>query len=329
VTESQLFSTPARVEKVFGERGPNHRYHMPLLPGEAGTKSGGDWVPGGLTSVTNLVGAFEDTRALSVWEQALALVGLALSPELYEELVLMVHQARSEGVVFEMMRNYPDLRAALAGSPYDQKVNALSVIGRAKEVAKASAAARKGTNRHTAWEHRGATGELIGTPDIQTSTVNAERLLAEAGYVRIPGLSERVVRNLEVRTAGKFDDIVMSIETGRLYIADLKTKATAFYSWMTTDAQLATYARSEWMLTEDRKGYEPGPLHHVDQSEGLILHVPSDGSAPHLDVADLEQGWRVALAARQVMDLRAAGKNVERLSRDNCVRTPKDVEIAS
>jgi hypothetical protein len=176
---------------------------MPLLPGEDGTKTGGDWVPRGCLRVTNLVGAFEDSRALNVWEQGMGLIGLALAPELYEELVLLVHRARADGVVFERLRDYPELKEALAGAPHDQEKQQRSIIGRAKQLAGANAAAQRGTNRHIGWEHRGQTGELIGTPAMQEQTCEVERLLHGAGLVRVPHLSERVVRNTTVNCVGQ------------------------------------------------------------------------------------------------------------------------------
>jgi hypothetical protein len=130
----QLFAQPSALgapSKTFGHP-YNGRYHMPLLPGESGTKSGGNWVPYGLTRMTNLVGAFEETRALSVWEQAMGLIGLALSPELYEELTLLVHQAASEGVNFEMLRDYPALKEALAGHPLLFDVHGRCSAGRVR-----------------------------------------------------------------------------------------------------------------------------------------------------------------------------------------------------
>lgn len=326
---SQLFvqaSELVKPAKVFGQA-YNGRYHMPLLPGEAGPKSGGEYVSRGLTRMTNLVGAFEDTRALSVWEQAMMLIGVALSPGLVEELVLIVEQARDEGVNFELLREHPALRDALAGAPHDQEKQGKSIGGRAKVIAGASAPAQRGTNQHTAWEHRGRYNSLIGTPRVRDATVSTERLLAENGLQRVPELSERVVRNVELGAVGKFDDVLLEVATGRLLMADLKSKATAFYTFASVDAQLAGYARSEWMLTQDGQGYEPGPLHHVDQAEGVILHVPSDGGAPHLDPADLTGGWRNCLLAVQVLAARAAGRNVARTSRSGCVQ--KNLENAS
>ncbi len=139
--------------------------------------------------------------------------------------------------------------------------------------------------------------------------------LAANNLRRVPDLSERVVRNVAVKTAGRFDDILEEFDpaTGRrlrLLIADLKTKRKAFRSWMAVDGQLATYARSEWML--DGTEYVPGPVHHVDLTEGVVLQMPSDGSPAYLRRADLARGWEVAQLARRVHDERSYGKSAER-----------------
>lgn len=320
--ETDPFAVPSEIKappKTFGHV-YNGRYHMPLLPDERGTKAGGNYVPNGVQRVTNLVGAFEDTRALAVWEEAMGLIGLALSPELYEELVLLVGRARGEGVDFTLLREYPTLRETLAGLPHDAGE---SIIGRAKDAARAGAGAQRGTNRHDAWEHRAKTGDLIGTPQIQAQILETEALLKANGLERIPGLSERIVRNTEVDAVGKFDDILLEIATGRLLQSDLKTKAKEFYTYMTVDAQLATYANAEYMLPDEqtpadiRYGhYECGPkLLGVDLTEGVILHTPSDGSPAHLDRADLVQGWETAKLCRRVIDHRAAGKSAGRHER--------------
>jgi hypothetical protein len=303
--------------KEFGRRGDNQRYHMPLLPddpiGPPKSIKGADWVKGGLQSMTNLVGAFEDTRALSIWEQSLAFIGLALSPEMYEELVLIVHKAQREGTDFSRLRNYPELKELLAGHSFDAAKQKQSLIGRAKTAARAHAPAQRGTNQHEAWEARGATGALIGTAGMQNMVLETERLLAEAGLERVPGMSERCVRNVEINAAGRFDDILREVRTGRLLMADLKTKATEFYSFMTVDAQLAGYAYAEYMLSADGSTYEFGPIElGVDLTEGVVLHVPADGAPAMLRRADLAQGWQTAKLARQIVEHRGQGKNAER-----------------
>jgi len=295
----------------MGERGGNGRYKVPLLPGEGGTKSGGDWVPGGVQSVTNMLDGFEESRGLNIWEQEQALIGMACQPSLYGELSLAVARWKSEGVDFAKLGDFPHVRKVLTGGA-DREAAELSIIGRAKQAAGANEARQAGTNLHTAWEHRAKTGELIGTPEMQEGVLLMEKLLRDAGLERVPGLSERTVRNLGVRTAGRFDDILLSQRTGRLLMADLKTKKKAFRSWMAVDGQLATYARSEWMLTPDGQGYEPGPVDYVDLHEGVVLQLPSDGAAPYLRRADLSEGWEVAKLARQVIDRRAYGMSAAR-----------------
>lgn len=297
--------------KEFGRR-YNGRYHMPLLPGEKGTKAGGDWVPYGVQSVTNMLDGVEESRGLSIWEQEQALIGMALQPSLYEEVSLAVHAWQREGVDFSRIRDFPHVRKVLTGGGNGADAEA-SIIGRAKQAAGANEARQAGTNRHVAWAYRSDTGELIGTPEMQRQTLALEALLADNGLERVVGLSERCVRCLAVNTTGRFDDILMETKTGRLLMADLKTKKRPFRSWMAVDGQLAVYARSEHMLTEGGQGgYEPGPRGYVDQSEGVVLQMPSDGTPPYLRRADLEFGWQVAQTARRIVDLRAYGKSVER-----------------
>lgn len=312
---SSLFE-PARSKGLgavdMGERGGNGRYKMPLLPGEEGTRSGGDWVPGGLQSVTNMLDGFEESRGLNIWEQELALVGLVLQPSLYEELSLAVHGWRREGVNFlRIGDDHKHVRAALTGGG-DRQAAEVSFVGRAKAIAGGNEARQAGTNRHTAWEIRCTTGELVGTPEMQESVLLLEKLLDDAGLEVVPSLCERTVRNTVVGTAGRYDNILSERRTGRLLMADLKTKRKAFRSWLATDGQLATYARSEWMLTPDRTGYEPGPRDYVDLTEGVVLQMPSDGSQPYLRRADLAYGWEVAQTARKVIEMRAYGQSAAR-----------------
>lgn len=290
--------------KVFGER-YRERYHLPLLPGEEGTKAGGDWVPGGVMSATNLAGAIVDSRALSIWEIERTQIGLALRPDLYERLSFMVNRANAAGV------QWSELRASPAGR---ELIPALAEIHKgAKTASGADIATIQGTNRHDAWEERARSGLLFGTPAINAEIEALERLLAEHGLERVPGLSERTVRNVGLNAAGRFDDVLLSRKTGRLYLADLKTKRKAFYSWLETWIQLSVYATAEWMLdfTSEWEPYIPGPAHHVDQERAVLLRMPSDGAPPFLEKVDLVAGRRWAELARAVVDARSESRSVK------------------
>lgn len=305
MSESQIFK---KAEKEFG-RTYNGRYHMPLADGEAGTKAGGNWVPWGLTRVTNLAGALADTRALAIWEHEVMLTGLAIRPDLYEELTILVSRGRNNGVDFTKLKLHPEVRNAMTGAPGNDD---FSIAGRAKNAAGADIARQAGINRHDAWEYRAKHSELIGTPELHTYVLNVEQLLRDAGLVRVNGLQERVVRNLEVEAVGRFDEILMSERTGNYYIGDLKSKSSGFYSYLEVDIQLAVYAHSSLMLAPSGQGYEQGPLCHVDLTKAVILHAPSDGSPPALRKADLVAGWRNAKIAHEVMKIRSAAKNAQR-----------------
>lgn len=291
-------------EKVFGQR-YRGRYHMPLLPGESGTKSGGDWVPYGLPSATNLAGAITDNRALATWLIERTLMGLAVRPDLHEQMTMHVNAARNAGA------DLAELKDSDAGVALRAQLE--SVHEQAKMAVGANQAAIMGTSRHTAWELRGVTGALIGTPSMNANILALEDLLEREGLVRVPGLSERVVRNTTLNAAGRFDDVLMSKRTGRLYLADLKTKRKAFYSWLETWIQVAVYATAEWMLDIAPSGeayYIPGPRHHVDQECAILLRMPSDGGDPYLEPVDLVRGLEWAKLARAVMDARSVARSV-------------------
>lgn len=320
-TSSDIKDPPKRFGNVY-----NGRYHMPCLPGEETVKSlpkdAAPWVPYGVTRVTNLAGAFVDSEALSVWEQELAMVGLVIDPSLYEEVALLVGQMRAEGIPFTDIKHHSDIRQALTGT---WKERDSSIVGRAKQAAGANVRRQMGTNRHFAWQVRGETGEMIGTPEITAQIEALEQLLRDAHLERVPGLTERVVRNVTVRCAGRFDDILCDTRTGEMFMADLKTKVDEFFTWTEMDIQLAVYAYAEWMLWQrdpgvppppdgEVAGYVRGPVDLVNLERGVVLHMPSDGGEPKLRRADLVRGWKNALMAREIMDERSYGRSAERFA---------------
>lgn len=294
--------------KQFGERNGNQRYHMPLLPGEAGTKAGGDWVPYGVMSATNLAGSIIDRRALNIWEIERVMIGLGRSPELIERMVFLTERADDDKSI-----NVRKLRDSAGG------VQLITDLGEVAEAAKQAAGANQasvmGTNRHDTWEARAATGSLYGTAAVKAQIEALEALLDSEGLERVPGLQERVVRNVGLALAGRFDDVLMSRKTGQLFMADLKTKRGDFYSWMESWIQLAGYATAEYMLDDTRHGYTAGPRDYVSQECAILLHMPSDGAPPQLVPVDVQAGYRWAELARDVCAARAEAKSVKTAAR--------------
>ncbi len=312
------------------------RYKMPLLPVESGPKSGGDWVPGGLMSATNLAGAIVESRQLGIWERERSQMGLAMRPDLYERLAFLINKARLNDEC-DLSR----LNETLAGKAVKRELDLIHK--EAKQSAGGNLAAQRGTNRHDAWEARAVTGKLFGTPEVNEQIEALEALLAAKGLERVAGLHERTVRNVELSAAGRFDDVLRTtrdiafpekiinmangvlfrehtLPAGTLLMADLKTKRRQFYSWIEVRIQLAVYATAEHMLVNgprtldanyaDGKWYVPGPKHHVNQDWGVILWAPSDGAAPQLKRVNLRKGFAHAKLARAVVDARSEGKNV-------------------
>lgn len=307
------------------------RYKMPLLPGERGPKAGGDWVPRGVQSATNLAGSIVESRQLGIWERERTQIGLALRPDLVERLTFLIRVAQARGV---KGGDAPDLDLSrLSDSPEGKKIKAeLDLIHKeAKQAAGGNLAAQRGTNRHDAWEARGVTGRLFGTPEVNEQIERLEELLETKGLRRVPGLHERTIRNVELRAAGRFDDVLQTtrdiewpgdeacspsnghtcIPAGTLLMSDLKTKQRAYYSWLEVRIQLAVYATADTMLdADDPSIYLPGPKHHVNQDWGVILWAPSNGDAPQLKRANLRKGFAHAQLARAVCDARSEAGNV-------------------
>ena len=345
-----LFSTDPYADYVdrttmatarFGERVDSvGRYKLPLLPGEAGPKSGGDWVPGGIQSATNLAGAIVESRQLGIWERERTQIGLALRPDLVERLTFLIRKAQAEwsiertddGRVIQRGADLSRLNESEAGKKI--KAELTLIHDEAKQTAGGNLAAQRGTNRHDAWEERAKTGLLFGTPEVNEQIEALEKLLEQKGLERVPGLHERTVRNTTLRAAGRFDDVLRTtrdihalsgkgcdshgscIPKGTLLMSDLKTKRRAYYSWLEVRIQLAVYATAEWMLVGDAStgdsnfAYQAGPKHHVSQEWGVILWAPSDGGAPQLKRVNLVKGFQHAVLARAVCDARSEGKSV-------------------
>jgi len=333
---SSPFALPSEVKPVkgpgyadipMGTRHPTmHRYKMPLLPGEVGTKScppGVEpWVPGGVQSMTNLAASISDTKALGWWELEQALIGVGLHPELAAELRRVVYAAKERGVDFQALKDEPEkvLRGELA-----------AITERAKDISGANAARDAGIVRHDVWEINGKSAgyTFSGTEQINAEIKTLRELLDAAGFEVIPELCERTVRNVAINAAGRFDNILMHRPSGRLLMADLKTKRKPFWTWLEMDAQLAGYAYAEWMLDMAPPGvqigaampeveYVSGPQSlGVDLTEGVILHMPSGPDAegnwePRLHRADLVRGWRTMQLAREVCTVRSDGKSAGR-----------------
>lgn len=307
-------------DRPMGQRGEDGRYKMPLLPGEEGTKAAAlldrseQWVPRGTQSMTNLAASISDTRALGIWQMQQLAIGYGKGHTLRQTLAEMVAQAEIAEIDFQALKEAPHFRDALD----ILNEEALTAAG-------ANRARDEGTRMHDVWEQSNTSQLFTATDEDAKWLATLNALLDAADFEVIPELSERAVRNFAVQAAGRFDNILMHRKTGKLYMADLKTKKKPFWGFLEVDGQLSGYAHSEYMLTPDGTAYEGGgqpgfgPIDHVDLERGVVLHMPSkpdkDGSQePRLRVADLRAGWETMKLARRVCQARSAGQSAQRMA---------------
>lgn len=266
----------------------NGRYHMPPMDDPNA------WLPGGaerhisrgVMRTSNLSGALSDTRALNLWEQRKALDGIRSSIRLQEELSVL-------------------------RDPTDDQLNAF--FEKAKDAGGGSEAARRGTARHDMLEEWLTTGRETGTAGMRLQMDVIRETLKEHLFEPVTELTERIVYNDEVKCAGRWDGVLRDLQTGELHIDDLKTKRRQFWTMLEVRTQLAIYARGTAMWDGARGCYVEMPVLNLD--EAYVLHLPVDGDDEgrpvcHVLRADIQKGWKSALLAREVVDLRSEAKRV-------------------
>jgi hypothetical protein len=284
-------------ERAWGLNEKTGRYDLPdpedpaaWEPGAVGARK----VPRGWMRTTNLISAYSDIRALMIWEERKILEGLADRPDLYADLCVLEREETG------------DLKRA----------DGIRIAEEALKAAKANSGAVLGTAYHTALERRVRTGQLTGTPDIQDGVLALERVMRDRLLLPEPLLAERMVVNIRLRCAGRFDlplwDLSEPYAQPRLLMADLKTKAKQFWSVLEQRAQLAVYAYADAMWDDDKQCYVPMPP--FDREKGVLLHVPSKLDAAgmreiKLLSMDLRAGWATAQRAFEVVQDRANAKS--------------------
>lgn len=195
----------------------------------------------------------------------------------------------------------PDILAAIAACPDDDKQRLDHLCEQALEAASASAGANLGTALHemTARVDRGE--DFRPLPPWDTD-IKAYRDLLERARI---GICEAWIEQTcvipELGVAGTFDRIVEVKD--RLYIADLKTGKTLDYGWCAIAIQLACYAHAERIWDWEHQAANVMP--EVDQKRALVVHLPAGTGQATLHVVDIEAGWEAARQATWVREWRA------------------------
>jgi hypothetical protein len=228
----------------------------------------------GWTRVTKLAEALDDNYGLTQWQLRNVVYGMGKREDLH------------------------DLAAASDIEDVQQLKN---IVKQATAAAKADARANSGTALHKFTE-RIDLGENIRAPARWYADLEAYKLaLKEWGILTAPSLCERITIVPELECAGTMDKIVkyQNVPT----IADLKTGGSVEkglkYGALKMAIQLAIYSRGSGLWDMENSRWQPMPK-GLDQSRGIIIHLPAGEATATLYEVDLSAGWEAALRAYQV-----------------------------
>lgn len=184
----------------------------------------------------------------------------------------------------------PDLYAAIASTPADEKQRLNKLCDQAREAAAGSAGANLGTALHRFTERLNR-GEDVVVPAPWDADINAYMSALDASRYHInEKYLERIVVVEKIGVAGMFDLILTDgIDA---WIADLKTGATLDFSWGAIAVQLALYAHADTLYDPQSKTHEAMPA--VDQEKAIVIHLPAGKATCTLYEVDIAAGWEAA-----------------------------------
>lgn len=306
MTDDDDFFDSAPARPMYGLTDSNSRYRYPPPPGWDGVRPKPSAVnPPGLPTfrrMTNLAGAFADQRALQVWLEWKAWMGLRAN----------------DGLIFD------EWMAEAIGhlSVEQQKALVTKYAEAARAVAGGDAAARKGTARHDMLEGYLKTGQVNGTRTMKIQMDSLLEALDAHDLEPIPGWSERRVWHPAAGgTMGTLDMGVMCRRTGQVGITDLKTQGR-FYTFQEIAAQQYGYDSAPWVWEgppDDTGRWAPNEPWNLTGAAGgefegrrvaLLAHMPLDMSPVRIIEVPLDYGAEVLACAAENVRLRSIGKSV-------------------
>jgi len=248
------------------------------------------------TRATTLKDALKDKEGLIGYKQRYAAVGLARMPHLADRVQALHEEVLSYG---------KDWRAA---APAKDALK--DVLAELHHAAGGDEGSERGTQAHTLTEYADA-GRLSEVHFLATESELADLQAYldrcdQAGIVRPVEWIERIVLNLEVRSAGTFDRLVY-LADGRLVCADVKSQKDFDFGFLDAAAQMGQYVNADAMWVDETRSWEPLPA-NLDRTVGIVMHTPVGKATCDLYELDLVEGWESAQLAYQVREKRAKGK---------------------
>lgn len=237
---------------------PRDRWGRPLVVPPDGGK------PVGYTRCTRFVDALDDKYNLMRWCERQVAIGLS---------------------------DRSDLRLAVAAHRDDKK-KLDEITDKAKEAAKATAAATTGTAVHSLTE-RVDRGEPL--PTLEEEAARDLDAYARATSVLTPISIEEFVVVDDYKVGGTFDRIVEY--DGVRYIADVKTGGID-YGAMKIAMQLAVYSRGTPYSFRDNARHQRD--YQVDQDWAIVIHLPAGKGTCELRWVNIGLGWDAVQTAAEV-----------------------------
>lgn len=241
-----------------------------------------------MTRVTTLARTIADTFLLEQWQQRAVAIGMAISPDLC------------------------DLASTLTLES-EHRTAGNEVAEKAKERAKSSAGANKGTAFHNLCNQVDAGAPLASVvlPE-RRADVKAYRDMMD-GYglrtdpqyierrIHVPGLCGNGVM-------GTFDRLVtcyepypgLNIEVGQLAVGDLKTAQKIEYGWGEIAIQLALYANATLLYDRRTRTYSPMP--EVNRDVAYVMHLKPGTQQCDLWEINIRAGWEAVALCLGVRD---------------------------
>jgi hypothetical protein len=296
MTDDDYFdSAPAKPKYGLTEDQSYYRYPPP--PGVEVPKGWRGW-----KRMTNLAGAFADQRALQIWLEWKAWMGLRAG----------------DGILFDEWM----AEAVESLSVQEQKDLVTRYAEAARKEAGGNVAARKGTARHTMLEGYLKTGEVRGTRTMRQQMDSLLLALEEHELDALPGWAERRVWHPAAGgTMGTLDMGVSCRRTGQIGILDLKTQGR-FYTFQEIAAQQYGYDSAPWFWdgpADESGGWVGTPTWNLEGVPGgefegrrvaLLAHMPLDLSPVRIIEVPLDYGKEVLECAAENVRLRSIGKSV-------------------
>lgn len=234
---------------------PRDRWQRPLIT----PVDGGKPIP--YTRVSTLAKVLDDKSALTKWLQRQVVIGMGARPDL--------------------------VGLAQAFKTDDKKLN--DIVETAMTAAESERAANIGTTLHAFSEQVDDGIDISKIPTEFQADMAAYREAMKP--LKILAKEAFVVTD-EVEAAGTFDRLVQ-LPDGRIVVADLKTGRHEPKYPHSATTQIAVYSRGH-LYDPERGRIGHLPQLGVDQSTGLLIHLPAGTATCDLYLLDLNVGWALA-----------------------------------